>query len=133
MFLTEVIPLTKIPRQGPSPFFYFTSQKLNKGSLVLVSLRRKEVFAIVISQKDVKETKLELKTVSYQLKPIKEVLINKEIIGFPFLDLAQWISEYYFSSISNSLLLFLPQKIVKKQDNVSFFIWSEYIFYWCNA
>lgn len=114
MFLTEVIPLTKIPRQGPSPFFYFTSQKLNKGSLVLVSLRRKEVFAIVISQKDVKETKLELKTVSYQLKPIKEVLINKEIIGFPFLDLAQWISEYYFSSISNSLLLFLPQKIVKK-------------------
>jgi len=114
MFLTEVIPLTKIPRRRTEPFFYFTSQKLKRGFLVSILLRKKEVLAIVISQRSIRETKLELKMADYQLKPIKEVLICQEIIGFPFLDLVQWISGYYFSSLSNSLLLFLPQKIVKK-------------------
>lgn len=114
MFLTEVVPLVKIPLPSPQVLSYFTSQKLKEGSLVLISLRKREVPAIVLFQREVAPLKMEIKKIEFKLKPVLKV-IEKERILFSYqIELANWISNYYWASLGKTLSLFLPQVLLKK-------------------
>jgi len=86
---------------------YFTSQKLVKGSLVLVPLKKKDTKAIVFSQKEVKDLKQEIKKADFALKPILKVVEKSPLLNEQQLELSKWISDYYFASWGKTLKLFL--------------------------
>lgn len=114
MFLTEVVPLTKIPLPSQQILTYFTSQELQEGSLVLIPLRKKEVPAIVLLQREAEPLKMEIKKIEFKLKPILKV-IKKERVLFPYqIKLAHWISNYYWAPLGKTLSLFLPKFLLKK-------------------
>ena len=101
MYITNVAPLTKIPRSFPQTLSYFTSQKLERGSLVLVPLQKKNIEAIVLSQKNVKDVKQEIKKADFKLKPILKIIEKQPVLDECQLQLAKWISNYYFASFEN--------------------------------
>ncbi|HOK35347.1 MAG TPA: primosomal protein N' [Candidatus Pacearchaeota archaeon] len=107
MFITNVAPLTKIPRSFPQTLSYFTSQRLERGSLVLIPLQKKNVEAIVLSQKNVKDVKQEIKKANFELKPIFKIIEKTPVLDEYQLRLAKWISNYYFASFGKTLKLFL--------------------------
>lgn len=107
MYITDVVPLTKIPQPLPQILSYFTSQKLEKGSLVLIPLQKKNTEAIVFSQKEAKDLKQEIKKADFAFRPILEVIEKDPLLDERQLNLAKWISDYYFASFGKVLKLFL--------------------------
>ena len=117
MYIAKVAPISKIPRSSRQIFSYFTSQKLKEGSLVLVPFGKKEIPAIVFSQKKAYELKQEIKNADFQLRPISKIIEKNPVLCKNQLSLAKWISYYYISSIGKTLSLFLPKHLLKKIEN----------------
>ena len=115
MYILEVVPLTKIPLHLPQILSYFSPEKVEKGALVLIPLRKRKVLSLVINTESVKEKKLEIKKASFKLKKIERVIVKKALLSDPQLSLAQWLSERYLSPLGLTLKLFLPKKILKSK------------------
>ncbi|OPX18647.1 primosomal protein N' [candidate division WOR-3 bacterium 4484_100] len=96
-----------IPRTKFDFLTYKTDEKLRVGDLVLVPLRKKLKYGIVLkinSQRDVPG-----------IRPIK-ALVKKNFIPLNLLKLYLWISNYYLSPLGDVLKLALPSKILKKYE-----------------
>jgi primosomal protein N' (replication factor Y) len=81
---------------------------LNKGSYVNVPLRNKSEEGIVLNISENKP--------KYPTKNIKELIYDYPILQAWQIELAKWMSEYYFSPIQKCLNLFLPPKFYKSKD-----------------
>jgi len=119
MYIVDVIPLKRIPLPSPQVLSYFTSHLLEQGSLVLVSLRKKKVPAIVLSKSKVSAKKIEIKRAEYQLKPILKVIQKKPVLPLYEIELAEWISNSYWSPLAKVFSLFFPNPLFKKIINNS--------------
>ena len=111
MFIISVIPLTNIPRSQPQIFYYFYKSNLIKGSIVEISLRRRNVMAVVLNSDSISSKKAALKRADFILKPINKVISSKQIVPPLFFLLTDFISRYYFYSISLCLKIILPRRI----------------------
>jgi primosomal protein N' len=111
MFIINVIPLTNIPRSQPQIFSYFYKFDLIKGSIVEISLRRRNIIAIVLSSEPISLKKAALKKADFVLKSINKVITSKQIVPPLFFLLTDFISRYYFYSISLCLKMILPSRI----------------------
>jgi len=119
MYLTKVAPLSRIPRPSPQFLAYFTKEKLKRGSLVLVPLRKKKVKAIVFSQTNAIEKKIDIKKASYEIKPIIKILKKNPVINENQIKLAKWIADYYWASFGKVLSIFLRNsKEAKEQKTI---------------
>ncbi len=118
MFITKVAPLTKIPRPAPQILSYFTAQKLERGALVLVPLRKKKIKAIVFSQRKVSEVKMEIKKADFELKPILKILEKNPVITQNQIELAKWLADYYWASFGKTLSLFVKKGLENKKQSI---------------
>jgi primosomal protein N' len=129
MFILDVVPLTNIPIGQPQIFSYFSKDKLERGTLVEVSLNKRKITAVVLKSDNVSLRKAFLKTARFSLKPIDKILSSKPIVPPLFFILADFISRYYFSPISLSLKTILPPRIkslIKYTENLSLSDFPEY-------
>ena len=108
MFLIDVIPLTYIPKENSQILSYFSPQKLEKGSLVLVSLKKRKIPAIVVSSTSIKDSKTFLKKASYSIKEIESTLSTTPIFPEYFFELAKWTADFYLTSLTNAFVSILP-------------------------
>lgn len=113
MYLTKVAPLSRIPRPSSQVLSYFTQHNLKRGALITIPLRKKNVKAIVLSQENAVLKKMEIKKSDFELKPILKIKSEDAILNNYQLELAEWISDYYWASLGKTLSLFLNQS--KKQ------------------
>lgn len=90
-------------------FTYSSDEILNKGDLVLVSLRKKNYKAVVWR----KVSKPKFKTLK-----IEEILLKSSLKEWQ-MDLVEYMSEYYFANIGTCLDLFLPSKLKDKNYDLS--------------
>lgn len=118
MYLTKVAPISRIPRPSRQFLSYFTAKKLERGALVLVPLRKKEVKAIVFSQTKASYRKMEIKKAEYQLKPISKIIEKKPVLQEQQIELAKWISDYYWASFGKVLSVFLRNSKNKEIKNI---------------
>lgn len=109
MYINEIIPLTGLPRSQSQILSYFSSQKLNWGSLVTIPLARKTANGIVISSKII-ESKINIKKFGFSLKPIKEIINDGPVITKNQYLLAEWLAQYYYLPLSGLFRLVLPDK-----------------------
>ena len=108
MYVIKVAPIAKIPLPSPQILTYFSSQKLQEGSLILVPLQKRKVFALVLSQKKAEEIKAEIKRAEFKLKPILRVIEERTVLASYQIKLAHWISNYYWAPLGKAISLFLP-------------------------
>jgi len=110
MKIIDVIPIAKgIPQEKLS---YFTSKDVSVGALVSVPVRKKEIPAIVSAVSDAKESKINLKSSDFSIKPIKSV-ISANLITPEFLEACQEIATYYLSALGSVIKDFVPQVILE--------------------
>ena len=119
MYIINVIPLVKIPFPAPQILSYFFSKKLSKGALVRISLRKKQINAIVFSSENLEKKKLDIKkSASFKLKPIEKVISKNPILTKNQIKLLLWFSEYYFSPLGLVARLFVPQKLINAKRSI---------------
>lgn len=114
MRLITVIPITKgFLKKDLS---YFTTKKIELGSIVKIPLRKKIVPAIVVSSKEVKEVKSALKKSSFALKKISETGVP--VFSHFFIDAVTEIAKYYASTLSNILNEITPTTILENSKQL---------------
>jgi primosomal protein N' (replication factor Y) len=98
-----------IPRTKVDYFTYDAEDNLEPGDLVVVPIRNKIKYGIVINKNSKRDVT--------GIKKVKELVESKFIPG-KMLELYQWMSTYYFSPLGEVLKLAIPSKILKKYDYV---------------
>ena len=99
-----------ILKQNTPILTYSSTEKLDIGSIVTVTLLRKERLAVVIEEID--EPK--------EFKALEIISISSNYYTSKQLDIAKFISYYYFSSLNKAISLFIPyQKFNTDITNIS--------------
>jgi len=104
MFYYEVLLADSKYRAG-APLTYSSEQPLALMSVVTVPLRARLATGFIVS---------ETGRPGFAVKPVKSLLSDKPLPHY-CLDLAQWISEYYASSLGEALRQYAPSKPAVRQ------------------
>lgn len=109
MQIIKVVPLKNFPSRGKiSSLSYFSLRDdLTSGSLVLITLNKNTIPAIVAETQSLINEKMSLKSLSFSLKKINTVISAEPVLQKFQMSLAKQISFYYHSSFGKSLALFL--------------------------
>lgn len=116
--LIEVIPIEPLPLDSPDIFLYFSTAPVNKGGFVEITIKNKKTYGYIYRIQNLKETKQLLKSLTFQLKPIKGIIINKKIITSLQEKLAFWLAKNYCLSLPHAFYFFLNffKKIKLEED-----------------
>ncbi len=110
MYIIECLPLIKASL--PGPLSYFSTKAFEPGSLIKVELRKKQVAALVLSNKSVAENKAEIKSADFTIKKISAFgsgpFLRKE-----FLAGVDAVAEYFATSTGSVLHQLIPSLILK--------------------
>lgn len=101
----EVAPLKYIG-SDTDVLTYCSPEDIDRGMLVLVSLRGKKVYGIVLRTVDKPR---------FNTKEIIEILYDKPVLSNDYLLLANWIQEYYLASLPSVFSALLPSGFNKKR------------------
>ena len=96
-----------IPRTKLDFFTYETDDSLNVGDLVIVPLRNKSKYGIII--------KINSQRAIDRLKKVESV-VQKKFLPPNMLRLYKWMADYYIATLGEVLRLALPSKILKKYE-----------------
>lgn len=100
MYFLEVAPVVKnAPKE---PVSYFSSYNLKPGALVKVSLKKKQVFGVVVKSISIKDKKIFLKKSEFSLKAIKNVVFEN-FLGEDFIKAAKKISDFFVCSLGSTI------------------------------
>lgn len=105
----EVAPLIYIGKDTDL-LTYSSSEEIACGVLVMIPLRGKEVFGIVLSV---------VSKPTFKTREIIEIFYEKPVLDEKALSLAHWMSEYYTSSLPSVLSTFLPGGFAKKRRGIA--------------
>jgi len=109
MYVINVIPLVALPRNQAQILSYFYIKSLPSGTVVEIPLRNKKIRGIVFNSKPLSSQKLALKKLSdFETKKINKVIFKKPILSKSQIDIALWLSSYYYSPLSLALKNVLP-------------------------
>ncbi|MCR4311098.1 MAG: hypothetical protein NUV54_00800 [Candidatus Taylorbacteria bacterium] len=114
MFLIEVIPIAR--GIGIDTLSYFSSARIDLGSLVSVPLRKKEVHALVVSVRDAQEVRAEIKSSSYSIRKVTEFKASF-FLPEPFMK-AVLASARFFATTPGSILSHVLPKSVLGNEHV---------------
>lgn len=101
----EVLPLKKTGAENQT-FTYQSEEDLELGVMVSVPLKNRLVRGIITE---------EVNKPKYVTRPVKKALTTEPVILEDQLELAQKISDYYYSSLGETINAFLPFDLGKKR------------------
>lgn len=114
MYICEVIPLTKIPFPNPQILTYFSPQQIPKGATLEIPLHNRSVVGIVRECRILKTEKLTVKRAGFQMKNIRRVINPNPVLSRTELDLAEFISRYYFTPLGLVFKSQLPNYLFRR-------------------
>ncbi|MGW8185518.1 MAG: replication restart helicase PriA [Candidatus Moraniibacteriota bacterium] len=102
-YIISIVPLTKIPLYRDQSFYYLFKAKLPVGSLVKIPLGKRTIDGIVL------ESKSDFPRLgNIQLKKVISIT-EENFLTRAQIEIAQFISEYYFVSLGIALKIFVPK------------------------
>jgi len=103
--IVDVVPIARLPLSGSQSFSYLSDLELPVGTLVSVPLFKRKVEGIVTGNRPdfARLGNIELKKVSS--------VIQNDLLDTKQIELAQFISNYYFSSLGVVLKSFVPKMV----------------------
>lgn len=116
MKIVNVIPLKKGVLKDD--LTYFTSKKIENGSIAVISLRNKKTLGLVVSTEDVSGAKINIKDMGFNLKKIIEVK-EKSVFLKEYLDSAILMSRYFASGKSSAIASLIPAVFREEYDKIS--------------
>lgn len=135
MYILDVIPLANIGRNQSQILSYFYNEPLSIGAVVEISLNRKKIKGVVVGYDTLKKRKLGFKkNVDFELKNISRVLSRESLVEKWQLDIAMYLSSYYYVPLGLSLKTVLPPFWGKKgyclgTHNLQFATYNSWVRY----
>lgn len=115
MKIISVIPLKKTAFK--SDLTYFTNLNITVGNIVSVPIRSKQTLALVISVKELKEIKSNIKGMNFNLKKVIED--KGDSIFLPeFLNTIFDTSKYFAQDKNNTVALLIPNIFIEEYDKI---------------
>ncbi len=109
MHIIDIIPLALIPRNQTQILSYFHGEELPRGSVVEAALGNRKIKGIVIGSDTIKSRKLTFKKeVGFKLKNINKVFSHMPEVSDRQIQLAQFISSYYYAPLGICVKTILP-------------------------
>lgn len=118
MKIVTVIPLKK--GLWKEDLTYFTAKEIQKGSIVTIPIRNKEVLGLVIDSEDLSEAKSDIKDLSFNLKKVSDVK-EESIWRTEYLESILEISKYFLTNKSNVFSSLIPSIFIENYDKISKF------------
>lgn len=122
MYVLTVIPLRKT--NFAEELTYFSVQNMAIGSLVKVTLRSKEILALVTDSTPVSEAKSEIKNMNFNLKKVVEYK-DKSIFREELISAMLDTSRYYVASKNQILSYLIPNIFKEEYDFISKIYWEK--------
>lgn len=116
MFIIECLPFSK--GLNKDSLTYFSTEHLEPGSLIKVSLRNKSVPALVLESRDAQTAKAEIKTADFRLKKISNIAA-KPFLESEFFAALRQAAEYFASSPGSLLTHLIPAFITQNPGILS--------------
>ncbi len=111
MYLIEVFPIVRgIAKEKLS---YFSANAIAPGSLVRVPLRNKAVNALVVSSRNAKELRSEIRGEKYELKKVA-AFKSEPFLTEAFMKASSRAAGYYAGSIGSVLNLIIPKSALEE-------------------
>ncbi|MEK7176017.1 MAG: hypothetical protein AAB695_01425 [Patescibacteria group bacterium] len=101
---------------GPEMLSYFSSVKFAPGTLVKVPVRKSSSVAVVVSSRDVRDAKAEIRRAGFALKKIAKKDIFDAGLSPQFLSAVRDTANYYASSPGALLSVLLPKTLLEKPE-----------------
>lgn len=106
-YLIEVIIITKSPIKRA--LSYFSTQKIKEGEIIKVPLKRGSNLGVVVSCRDLKNAKTQIRKAGFTLKKIRSEEITGSAISEKTLKAFHKVAQYYCSSLNSLLALMIPK------------------------
>ena len=115
MKILEVIPIARGIKNDT--LSYFSGSDVSVGSIIKVPLRKRIIPALVISSKDVGESKAEIKNSSFALKKISKTKCS-HLLSKIFIETAETVANYYVGSIGSVLNSLVPKVLLENTEKI---------------
>ena len=115
-YIIDIIPLTRLPMNRQQHFSYLSRQKIPVRSLVSIPLFRRDLGGIVVNNRS-DFSRMGNIRLKYVNKIIEESFLTEKQ-----LELAQFISDYYFCPLGIVLKFFIPRRV--KARNIEHGTWN---------
>lgn len=112
MYLIEVIPISR--GVGKETLSYFSASAIPAGSLVEVPLRKRVVSGLVISSRDAREAKSEIRASDFAMKKVHEFK-SERFLSEAFMNAAKATAQYFAAPLGSVLNLLVPRAILEGQ------------------
>ena len=112
-YITQVIPLVRLPISRTQVFSYLSNETVERGSLVEIPFYNRLIGGIVVESRNYFEH-----TANFRLKKIKKV-VEKSILSEKQIQFAEELAKYYLSPLGIVLRSMIPKSVgLKKQKSV---------------
>jgi len=101
---------------GQQTLTYFSAFKLPIGSLVSIPIGKRKAVGVVVEIKELTSQKMALRQADFELKGILKVINSEKILTEKQIELAEWISDYYYCPIGPVVKMMIPAKT--KSENL---------------
>ncbi len=108
MRIVSAVPILR--GVAPDILSYYTSLKVEAGSLVEVPIRKKFAPALVVAVTDVKESSSDIRRAAYKLKKVNKVL-SLSALPSAVMTTASYLSRYYAAPLGAVLYNVIPQHL----------------------
>lgn len=114
MFLIEVIPFARLPRTLPESFSYYSPEEIPEGAVIKIEIAKRKLLGMVARVRPVKNAKQDIRTASYMLKKVAEVISKAPIMDARDRVFHQWLAEKYLTSPATVLRMLVPLSVFKR-------------------
>ncbi len=119
MYIVDLIPLIFIPRKKQQILSYLSSERLNIGIIVEITINKRLARAVIIRSQPIRNLKLNLRKINdFKLKKINKVIIDGPQITHYQLQLASFIADYYYLPLGIALKTFLLSYSKSMESNI---------------
>jgi len=109
MYIISVIPISR--GIGKETLSYFTSSCVEKGALVTVPLRKKNIEGLVVDVEDARMMKSEIKRADFALRKIG-TLVSVPFLSSAFMQTVQETAEFHACTTGAVLKILLPKRYI---------------------
>lgn len=115
MKIVEVIPFSR--GINKETLTYFTSLDVTIGAIVKVSLRNREINALVVAVHSAEDNKLDVKGSTFAFKKVVSI-VSQDLLPKPFLIAAEKVAQYHVSTLGSLFHFLVPKIILEHGDEI---------------
>src|SRR3989344_3220280 len=111
--IIHVVPIGR--RTGIETLSYFSTKKFERGSVIRVPLKKKNIPALVVSSEEVETIKSDLKSRSYSMRKIEKGS-GRQLMLPAYIKAVEKTAQFFATPMGKTLYYLFPHSILENQS-----------------